>query len=215
MNHPYSQGFGAQPGFPQQPASHPQPAGFPPVLTSQLGHFPTPEAQPTTPEPPAGGATAKTAAAVSGLWGVVVLGFTLYGVVDTLLHRRYSLDFGFVINILVVCAYGLLLLGGAVMLFKRKRAGRWMVLIGSVLATAIAVIGVAVTYTGATRDGQPIPFVAWILVLMLTLATVVLTALPATGRWIRSKSNPVAPQQNPPQFGYPAQYPGYPPNYRA
>ncbi|MBN3457523.1 hypothetical protein JNN96_26175 [Mycobacterium sp. DSM 3803] len=209
MNHPYSQGFGAQPVFPQQPAGHP------PVLTSQLGHPAPPPTQPATPEPPSDGATAKTAATLSALWGVVVLGFMLFGVVDTLLNRRYALDFGFVIFMLVLCAYGLLLLGGAAMLFKRKRAGRWMVMIGFTLAIVIATVGVAATYTDATRDGRPIPFMAWILVLMLTLATVVLTALPATGRWIRSKPSPIAPQANPPQFGYPPQYPGYPPHYGA
>ncbi|MGV0781114.1 hypothetical protein [Mycolicibacterium sp. XJ775] len=224
---PYRPGSGGQPDFAQQPSGFPQPGfphqgGFP-----QFGQPPVVNAQPGQPQSgpaaPARGVFGIAAAALAGVAAVIVFGVLLAGVVAMLVdvsNGRMGLGeaLGTIVgNLLVIGGYGLLWLFGAIKLYKPKKAGRGLVIAGSALAVPIAVVGLAATYTDATRDGRPAFFLVWTVVLIYVLTTLVLAMLPATGAWIRA-NQPAAPEETPPQpfspfQGYPVQNPGYPPHH--
>lgn len=217
-NWPEGQGFPEQQNFSQQPSFHVQP----PVYSNQPG-FGQPQPQPG-PIPPTSRATGVSAAVLAGVAAVVVFVLLLAGVVGTfvdLSNGRGKLGEALITlaaTFLVLGGYGLLMLSGAKKLYKAKRTGRRMVIVGAVLATPIPVIGMAATYTDATRDGHPVGFLVWILVLIYVLAMLVLVMLPSTGAWIRANQIPSAPQETPhptfpPSQGYPMQYPGHPPHH--
>ncbi|MGV0680323.1 hypothetical protein ABQE62_29365 [Mycolicibacterium fortuitum] len=225
---PYQSGSGGQPDFTQQPAGFPQPGfphhggfaqpGQPPILNAQPGQ------QQPGPTAPTTGKTGIAAAALAGVAAVAMFVLLLVSVIAMLVdftNGRQDLGetLGAIVgNVLVYGGYGMLWLFGSIKLYKPRRAGRGMVIAGSVLAVLIAVIGIVATYTDATRDGHPAFFVMWIVALIYMLTTLVLAVLPATGAWIRANAAPSTPQESasPPASpfqGYPTQNPGYPPHY--
>ncbi|OMC06957.1 hypothetical protein [Mycolicibacterium fortuitum] len=225
---PYQSGSGGQPDFTQQPAGFPQP-GFPHHGGfAQPGQPPILNAQPGQPQPgptePTAGKTGIAAAALAGVAAVAMFVLLLVSVIAMLVdftNGRQDLGetLGAIVgNVLVYGGYGMLWLFGSIKLYKPRRAGRGMVIAGSVLAVLIAVIGIVATYTDATRDGHPAFFVMWIVALIYMLTTLVLAVLPATGAWIRANAAPSTPQESAsppvsPFQGYPTQNPGYPPHY--
>ncbi|WP_246127607.1 hypothetical protein [Amycolatopsis rhizosphaerae] len=108
---------------------------------------------------------------------------------------------------------------GAVLLFMRKTPGRWLVLTGSAVQIAQGIIALAAVWSsgiyssrlsnaemmGATAGGL-------FVVLIPAIATVILAALPITGRWLAwgnqppSVQQPPAYGQQPPGFGQPPQW---------
>lgn len=214
---PSGPGFPEQPGFSQEPSFQIQP----PVYSHQPG-FGQPQPQPG-PNTPTSRVTGISAAILAGVVAVVVFVLLLAGIVGTLVDLSNTGKLGealitIAVSSLVLGGYGLLMLSGARKLHKAKRTGRRMVIVGALLATPVPVIGLAATYTDATRDGHPAGFLLWILVLIYVLATLVLALLPSTGAWIRANEPPSAPKEAPPQAfppppGYPTQYPGYPPHH--
>lgn len=220
---PYQSGSGGQPDFTQQPAGFPHHGGFPqpgqpPILNAQPGQ------QQPGPRAPTTGKTGIAAAALAGVAAVAMFVLLLVSVIAMLVdfgNGRQDLGetLGTIVgNVLVYGGYGILWLFGSIKLYKPRRAGRLMVIVASVLAVTIAVIGIAATYTDATRDGHPVFFVMWIVALIYMLTTLVLAILPATGTWIRANAAPSTPQESAPPpvspfQGYPTQNPGYPPHH--
>ena len=134
------------------------------------------------PEAPPAGATAIVAAALSLIFGsVLALGTfsaSMYAFGD--LDPQYRS--GEVIRSVVGCGIGAFLwLLGATLLFLRTTAGRLLVIIASALSLIFAISQVV-----HVRD--KLDLMAFALVIALApLVTLVLAAVPATGRWIVAK----------------------------
>ena len=93
---------------------------------------------------------------------------------------------------------GLLILVGGFMLLSRKPASRWLIGIGCV---PIFAFGLG-AFLAANADGAgPVGVIA-LPIVIFSVATVVLTFLPSTTRWMHAKRNLTAPQYFP-------QYPPY------
>ncbi|WP_285030354.1 hypothetical protein [Mycolicibacterium sp. lyk4-40-TYG-92] len=204
MNHPqgpYGQGFPGQPGYPQGYPAQPgyqqgylQPGGFP-------GGYPA------TPEPPAstggvGGVIAGVLAVMGGLLhgclGAMALVESLTKKPDPFTTRSTSHVGDLFLSMSVIG--GLLILAGGFMLLSRKPASRWLIGVGCV---PIFAFGLG-AFLAANADGSGVVGVIALPIVIFSVATVVLTFLPSTSRWIRAKGNPVAPQP----------YPYYPPPYQ-
>ncbi|WP_153033346.1 hypothetical protein [Amycolatopsis sp. YIM 10] len=180
-----------QPPYPQ----HPPGGGYPPQ--------PYPAGPPgygMPPKPPSGGTAiaAGVLAVLGGLW-------SLYLLIDTivLLARgeaplpvwNYSM-------VVVLAAEVGLLLGGGIMLFVKKSAGRIMVAIGSGLVLLSYVAGIVVGALGVADAGGTITGVqfggaiAGLLILGAPpIATLVLALVPPTKRYLNQPPRPMGHPQ--------------------
>jgi hypothetical protein len=210
MTNPY--GYQAQQGFPAHP-------GF------------------VDPPRPASGGTAITAgvlAILGGLWALVSMigGFAIasldssdleystYNSADGYSSGTYTLPdwlgtYGIIIA-LVNLVVAVLLIVGAILLFTKKSAGRFMVAGGCGLVILIGVAGIIVGAVmsadieggmGGIAVGGVIGFIA----LVPAIATLVLALVPPTGRWCAQDKvqvggyPPVSPPGGFPQAGQPGQ----------
>ncbi|WP_370944591.1 hypothetical protein AB5J62_36525 [Amycolatopsis sp. cg5] len=166
-----------------------------------------PAQQPPAPAP--SGGTAITAAVLAILGGVVHLVGAIAG----------ALNLGSFVSVMsIVISVGVnpllagLLIGGGIMIFLRKPAGRLNVIIGAGLAIAVYATAIVFGAVGVYAHGiMPAAFVM-ILAALPAVATVVLASLNSTARWLAPL--PVFPA---PPFGVPGyslQQPPYPGNQR-
>ncbi|SEB17395.1 MULTISPECIES: hypothetical protein [unclassified Mycobacterium] len=206
---PYGQGYPGQPGYTQQPG---YPPGYPaqPVYQQgypQTGGYPGayPGGFPPAPVPPA--STGGVGGVIAGV--LAIMGGLLHGclgamaLVESLTKEpgpfatRSPAHVGHLFLGISVVG-GLLILAGGFMLLSRKPASRWLIGIGCV---PIFAFGLG-AFLGANADGDStVGAVITLPIVIFSVATMVLTFLPSTGRWMRAKRNLIAPQP----------YPYYPP----
>ncbi|MGV0810593.1 hypothetical protein ABQF34_01385 [Mycolicibacterium boenickei] len=187
---PYPQGFPAQPGFSRQPGfgqqpGYPQP-GWPQQLSYPGGPRPTPP-----PRGPSGatGIIAGILALLGGLVGVALP--VLCGLIMWSDREFYGLGAAFG---LAGFTFGLALLIGAVLLWRRRMIGRWLIVVGCTVAILAGVVPVIMTIE--ERDLTSVLVYA-VPLGVFPILTLVLTLLPSTAKWVRAKQNAVAPQYYP------------------
>ncbi|ROS43937.1 hypothetical protein [Amycolatopsis thermoflava] len=185
--------------YPPQPGQYP--AAPPPYPGDQY----------SLQQPPSGGTaiTAGVLAILGALWGVVI-GIMNFGVVDDVVEDlKWLVIFQGTVYLLEFAT----LLPGAILLFLRKPAGRWLVAAGSALHIAQGLVALVVLSSDDrfTRDLDSATaigggFGGLLVALSPAIATLVLALVPLTGRWCEWGKRP--PQQPGP---YQAPPPGYGP----
>ncbi|MBA0125431.1 hypothetical protein H0B56_07745 [Haloechinothrix sp. YIM 98757] len=218
------------------------------------GGYPAMPAYPgyTDAEPPASGGTAITAGVLACLGGV----FAAWGAVQAFMLSAMSVEMfdaeltagerarvesaipgwtqaaGFIGGSVQLVIVGLLI-GGAVLLFMKKAAGRWMVASGCVLVILSSIVSFILTWvvldsmveefagqgssTGAPAQeaesvlgaAMVVGGVAMFFVLLPAIVTLILALVRPTRRWCEQGTKPVT--ANMPPYGAPPPYPGYPP----
>ncbi|SEB17412.1 MULTISPECIES: hypothetical protein [unclassified Mycobacterium] len=187
----------------------------------QPGAYPAP---PTTPAQPSGG-TAITAGVLAALGGLLSLGVTAVSLFFLIMivsigsnFDRSDLElldsiFGFlavgmvatvIIGLVLGMVLSALLIAGAVLLFRRKMLGRWLVVSGC--AVAIASNLMTFVFTTAVTSGDwtsPESVGSAFVGLAFPIVTMVLVLLPSTTAWIQAER--VAPPYFP---HYPSPYQG-------
>jgi hypothetical protein len=212
------------------------------AMTNPYGHQAQPgfPAHPGFVDPPrqASGGTAITAgvlAILGGLWALVSmiggfaiasldssdLDYSTYNSVDGYSSGTYSVPdwlgtYGIILA-LVNLVVAVLLIVGAILLFMKKSAGRFMVAAGCGIVILIGVTGIIVGAVmsadieggmGGAAIGGVIGFVA----LVPAIATLVLALVPPTGRWCAQNQAqpvgypPVSPPGGFPQAGQPGNF---------
>lgn len=160
-------------------------------------------------QPPSGGTaiTAGVLAVLGGLWGVVI-GVLNFGVLDRVTD---DLKWLVILQATVYIVEFVTLLPGAILLFLRKSAGRWLVATGSALHILQGIVALVVLSSDdrLSRDLDGPAAIGsgaggLLVVLSPAIATLVLALVPLTGRWCEWG------KRTPPQQG---QYQGPPPGY--
>ncbi|WP_227998530.1 hypothetical protein [Nocardia australiensis] len=141
--------------------------------------------------PPPSRVTAIAAGVLAAIAGVLAIAGTIISiaiVADVSNDEHVASDLPDLSGVLIVLfalfavlagTAGLMYLLGALLLFARKTAGRVLVIIASVL-------GVAGSFVGFGQD----PNIGRIAVLAFCVVTLVLAAVPSTGRWIAAGKHP-------------------------
>lgn len=150
------------------------------------------------PKPPSAGTgiTAGVLALLAGLIGACALAAHLVWISDYLRAVIGNLTFLTTIGLNALAA--LLLMFGAVLLFARVGAGRFMIIAGALLVLGMfawSFIQVGVLAARALS----------LIILLLALVAAVLAVLPPTNAWIAAKKRPMQPGFPPPG------HPGYGP----
>ncbi|WP_174189669.1 serine/threonine-protein kinase [Nocardia barduliensis] len=154
--------------------------------------MPAPAAQPATPvDDPRrpSGAVARTAAVVSFAFGLLSAVIVIQGVRELAARRgtgrpMRDLLLDILVPMSISSAASLLLVGGAVALFARKRAGRVAVALGTGIITLLALIAIGASLGGDSR--RDTVFFGTILLFAFTGLSCALA--PATGRWLARRS---------------------------
>ncbi|MGW4098540.1 hypothetical protein [Mycobacterium sp. NPDC004974] len=203
-NWPEGQGFPEQQNFSQQPSFQVQP----PVYSNQAGY---PGGDSTPPRNPSG-ATAITAgilALLGGLFGIFFGGVC----VAVMIGDREFDAMGTVLGLFSI-AFGLVLFSGAILLWRHKMIGRWLIVGGCAVAILLGLLSFAELLIGISGKPTHEPAAFAILAVLgfgFPLLTLVLVLLSSTTGWIcatQSPQNPDAAQASSPFQGYPP-YPGY------
>ncbi|SDX78151.1 hypothetical protein SAMN05421504_103825 [Amycolatopsis xylanica] len=183
--------------YPGQPYPGPQYPGQQYPGQQYPGQQPPPSA-------PSGG-TAITAAVLAILGGLVHLVGAIAGAVNL---GAFANVMSIIISVGVNPILAGLLIGGGIMIFLRKPAGRINVIIGAALAIVVYATAIGFGAVGVYAHGiMPAAFVM-LLAALPAVATVVLASLNATARWLAPR--PVGP---PPPYGVPGYQLQQPPHY--
>jgi hypothetical protein len=184
---PHGQGFPGQPVY-GRPPSYPQQPGWP--------------QQPTYPHAGPSGATGIIAGLLALVGGLVGTGFAVLSVIIMIMDGEFDVA-GAVFGLLGI-AFGLALLIGAILLFRRKTIGRRLVVGGCAVAVLFGVAAIGDMVIGISGDASREPVsigIAVIVGIVVPVLTLVLAMLPSTSAWIRAKRNAIAPQFYPPYPG--------------
>ena len=185
----------------------------------QPGAYPVPPAAPAQPR----GGTAITAGVLAALGGLLSLGITAVSLFFLIVIASIGSNFDrsdveFLDSIFGVLAIGLvavviitlvlgtllsvLLIAGAVLLFRRKMLGRWLVVSGCAVAIVSNLMTYVFTTTVTSGDwNSPESAVSAFVGLAFPIVTMVLVLLPSTTAWLHAPRNPVPPQAFP-QYPY-------------
>lgn len=209
---PYDQGFPEQPGFSQQPSFQVQP----PIYSHQPGFG---QQQPGWPQQPGypGGAQPTPSRGPSGataiIAGILALLGGLFGVLFGALSVAVMIgdsDFdamGAVFSLFSI-TFGLVLFNGAILLWRHKMIGRWLIVGGCAVAILLGLLAFAELFIGIsgapTRDLGAYVMLA-VLGFVFPILTLVLVLLQSTTRWVGATQDPqnTAPQVYSPFQGYP------------
>lgn len=198
MGYPYGPQQGHDPyaaqGYPQQPAYGIDPyaqQGYAPQPYGPEYGYAAPAYPPGYgyPQPRAGGGTAITAAVLSLLLSLIALGgmgIAIASEMDTAGYRDGSARSGTIAGFAIASVPCLLWLLGSILLFRRKTAGRVLLIILSSLGLLVGAISVAVA---ADSGGGP-ALIAGLVAAAIPLLILTLAAAPSTGRWIRAGRQP-------------------------
>ncbi|GAB2525625.1 hypothetical protein [Nocardia heshunensis] len=187
-----------QSGYPQQPGY--PPAGYPQQPNAAYPAYPTPPVYSpyAIQQTKASGGTAITAGVLAMIGGVLsILAGIIVCIAGIVVNdhksytdngRYYADDESGLMAVLIglgvlVLVIGVLWCVGATMLFLRKAAGRWILIVMSAIASVLGLIGF-VMRPGSGAIG-----------LIFSLAILVLAAVPLTGRWIAEGKQTAAPAQ--------------------
>jgi hypothetical protein len=189
--------YGGQPGY-AQPYGAPFQNGY---GAPAYGAAPYPDyGMPYYGPPRAGGGTAITAALISLLMAVVALGGLGIGVAFLLgtdatsatdEDGRTAAAIGMAIGA-VPCLLWLL---GSILLFRRKTAGRVIIILMSSLALLYCVVSMVITLPGEKGEDVMFTLIGGVVVGAIPLLLLVLAAAPSTGRWIRAGRPSAYPYQ--------------------
>ncbi|MFD6398813.1 hypothetical protein [Nocardia sp. NPDC060249] len=181
--------YGGQPGY-AQPYGAPVQNGYgAPVY----GAAPYPYA-PGYGEPRAGGGTAITAAVISlllsllGLAGIGIAAAFLFSE-DTGGATGDEVRSAATVSLLIGAAVGLLWLLGAILLFRRKTAGRVILILLSGAGLVFCVLSTAIPLlagNGAAGEEATFVLLGGAVSGAVPLLIFLLTVAPSTGRWIRA-----------------------------
>lgn len=187
----------------------------------QPGAYPAPPAAPAQPS----GGTAITAGVLAALGGLLGLGLTAVSLFFLIAIASIGSNFdhsdlelldsifgvlaiGMVAVVIIGFVLGtllsVLLIAGAVLLFRRKMLGRWLVVSGCAVAI-VSNLMTSVFTTAVTSDGRysPESVVSAFVGLAFPIVTMVLVLLPSTTAWIKAGQSQAAPQQLPQHAYYP------------
>ncbi|MGY1988952.1 hypothetical protein [Mycolicibacterium fortuitum] len=180
--------FSHQPGFGQQPPGYPQQPGYPGSL------------QPAPPSGPSS-ATAITAGILALLGGLVGIVLGSGGTFAIFISGQEERDARMFSLPLIGFGFGLVLLIGAISLFRRSTYGRRLIVIGCAMVILFAIIGLADVVFGISDSPRSdFDSIDTFLIagLFFPVLTLVMTLLPSTACWIEAKPSPVAAQYYPP-----------------
>lgn len=182
--------------YPQNPEQYPgsAPGGMP----AQYGPGPSMPPAPMSPYPggidpvtskPSGGTaiTAAILALLGAVWAIIagLEDFNDFNALD-------GTQFAWVVKMqAIVFALELITLApGAILLFMRRPAGRWLIAVGSaahIIQGIVAVVGIegsgAIGSTQLSGEAVGSSVVGLLVVLIPAIATLVLVLVPLTGRW--------------------------------
>lgn len=177
---------GAQPGYGAHPYGAPEYAPGAQAFGAYPGY-----AMPGQGRPPAGGGTAITAAVIAllvSLGGLTIMGIAAAVILFSEPSTASEDEFRSTLTIVIVIGAlpALLLLIGAYLLFRRKTAGRVILILVSALALLYLVVSAAISPMDA--EGQEMVFALFGVVVVgsVPLVILLLAAAPSTGRWIRA-----------------------------
>jgi hypothetical protein len=208
--------------YPPPPGQYPGSGGFP----QQPGQYPPPPSMPQYPGGIDGPRQLEPHGGVAVAAGVLGILGALFGVIFALLNfdsiqvlQGSRLEWVIWLQAFAYTIEVITLGPGSILIFVRRTAGRWLVMTGCVVQLAQAITAlVAVLAMGVQLSNQESGAVAvgsttggLLIVLTPAIATLILTALPVTGRWLSWKRR--APET--PLYGPPPGAPGYgpPPGY--
>lgn len=188
----------------------------------QPGAYPAPPAAPAQPS----GGTAIAAGVLAALGGLLSLFITAVSLffliaIATIGSNFDRSDLKFLDSIFGILAIGMvavviialvlgtvlsvLLIAGAVLLFRRKMLGRWLVVSGCAVAIVSNLMTYVFTTTVTSGDwNSPESAVSAFVGLAFPIVTMVLVLLPPTTAWIRAErpaTPPYFPQYPPPYQG--------------
>ncbi|MFD4353007.1 hypothetical protein ACFWPX_10640 [Nocardia sp. NPDC058518] len=182
--------YGGQPGYGSQPYGAPVQNGY---GAPAYGAAPYPYA-PGYGQPRAGGGTAITAAVISlllsllALAGIGIAAAILIGE-DTGSVAGDEVRNAATVSLLIGSAVCLLWLLGAILLFRRKTAGRVILIVLSGLGLVFSVLSTVlplVTGNGAAGNEATIVLIGGVVGGAVPLLIFLLAVAPSTGRWIRA-----------------------------
>lgn len=166
--------------------------------------YPQPDYAAIPPRP--GGGAAITAAMLGLLQGLAVTGFAVFGAVMTRQERAEGYEeTSSLVAVGVFSAVGSLLLVAAILLFCRRKAGRYILMVwASLTMVAVAFILVMTAVTDDLSDSDVVAFSIMLsVVVLIELPMLVCTAMSSTGRWIAVRTQPSsAPPASYPQPTY-------------
>ncbi|MEV6656839.1 hypothetical protein [Nocardia fluminea] len=189
--------YGGQPGY-AQPYGAPVQNGY---GAPAYGSAPYPGyGMPGYGPPRAGGGTAITAALISLLMALVALGGLGIGVAFLLGTDATSATdedgrTGMAIAMAIGAVPCLLWLLGSILLFRRKTAGRVIIILMSSLALIYCVVSMAITLPREKGDDVLFTLIGGVAVGAIPLLLLALAAAPSTGRWIREGRQGAYPYQ--------------------
>lgn len=192
-NQPYGQGFSGQPGYFQQPG-WPQQPGYP--QPGYPGGYPPPPRGPS-------GATGILAGLLALFGGLVGIGLGAVAIFALFFSGQEERDARMFLSPVIGFAYALLLLIGAILLFRRKSIGRWLIIGGSaaVLVFWAFLGGTVIGVSDEPRRDLVAIGIRILAGLVFPILTLVMTFLPSTTKWIQAKPNRSAAQHYPPYLG--------------
>lgn len=180
--------YGPQPGYGAQPYGTPE--YHPGAQAFGAAPYPGPVPQ-AYGRPSAGPGTAITAAVIAllvSLGGLAVMGVATMVILFSEPSSASEDEFRSALTIAIVIGAlpALLLLIGAYLLFRRKTAGRVILILLSSLPLLYLAISAAITPVDV--EGQELAFavIGLVALAFVPLTILILAAAPSTGRWIRA-----------------------------
>ncbi|MEV0061039.1 hypothetical protein [Nocardia sp. NPDC050718] len=186
---PYAGGY-AQPGYAADPYAQqgyaPQPYGYAQQPAPGYGYGAPAYGAPQR----AGGGTGITAALLSlliSLFALIGLGVVAATELNTDSVRSDDARAGTIAGIAIAAVPALLWLLGSILLFRRKTAGRVILIILSTIGLLISAISVAIA---ASEGAPPAVVIGSVVATCIPLLILLCAAAPSTGRWIRAARQP-------------------------
>lgn len=170
--------------------------------------YPQPGYAAAPPRP--GGGAAITAGVLGLLQGLAITGFAVFGAIMTRKERAEGYEeTSSLVAVGVLSTVGSLLLVAAILLFCRRKAGRYILMVwASLTMVAVAFIMVMTAITDDLSNSDVVAFSIMLsVVVLIELPMLVCTAMSSTGRWIAARTHTGAPVA----AGYPQ--PTYHPYY--
>ncbi|MFC8385541.1 hypothetical protein [Nocardia sp. NPDC057272] len=188
QSHPGGVPYSSQPGYGAQPYVTPEYSAG----AQAFGAAPYPGyVIPGPGRPSAGGGTAITAAVIAllvSLGGLTIMGIAAAVILFSEPNTASEDEFRSTLTIIIVIGAvpALLLLIGAHLLFRRKTAGRVILVLVSALALLYLAVNAVISPMEA--EGQEMVFALFGVVIVgsVPLVLLLLAAAPSTGRWIRA-----------------------------
>lgn len=202
MSYPYAQAGYMGGGY------APPGGGYPPAGGGYPPHGYPSHVYAAPPKP--GGGSAITAGVLGLLQGLAVTSFAVWAAIMTREARAEGYEStGSLVAVGIFSTVGLLLVLGATLLFCRRKAGRYLLMMLATLSMLIVAFMFTMTAITADElsDSDVVGFgVGLGILVVIELPMLVCTAMSSTGRWIAARTDTYAPMPGayaqPPYYGY-------------